>query len=426
MAYGITTAGTTLAKVYRKVQGNVLKGFQAKCEEWALAKRLKEFDLDMSAREVTTPIDIIQQGSGAFIPEGGYEANPKTAAPQELSFTWANYNDRFSFTLTSEYLDRKFRQAQLVRQAKYQTKKLIEGLTNRVGTSFYGVSTGVLAKTSTNATQASGTYALKDAYGQSGLDDTAFLASLFKVDDYVALIRTGALVANAIGIITAVHATNGLTITWAGSVDSDDGDEIVLANSAGHLITTGTIAHTDYNKAPSGLLDFLTATTVHGLSGSTYPLWMPALADTAGGRLTGTRIKKGQHQITNLGGGKMNLLIQTQGVERDVYQSTSNAVQFNDPLNMEILGNVKTKSIEQFSSRKVPTGFGIGMDKGTLHRWTMVPMPGEDAESLDGIENANEDKLQDQNAKVMSFDFPYAFVTTNRGNMAYWSALTEA
>jgi len=430
MAYPatVTTSLSTLAKLGRKVQGNVLTGFQKKSEEWGLVRSLSDFKLDMSQREVTSPIDIVAQGSGAFIPEGGYEANPKTAAPQELTFTWANYNDRYSYTLTSKYLDKKFRNAELERQAKYQVLKLIEGLTKRVGFAFYGVSTGIMCETTTNATQANGAYTLADGFGQAGIDNAAYLASMFEVDDYVALIDPGGgtLVTDAIGIITAVTAaTPSITVTWQGSVDSDASDWVVFANSSGHLITTGAIAHTDYNQAVSGLIDFSASASLFGLDPATYPKWALAGTDSSGGRLSGTRIMKAADEISNHGGGSMNLLIMSQGVKRDLFDQANTAVRFSDPTNMEVLGSWTAGGKTRFTSRKVPPGYTWGWDKSSLKRWTMVEMPDEGATSLDG-ENSNTDKMEDRNAMLQSFDFPFAFITPNRGNGYLFTGLDES
>jgi hypothetical protein len=425
MALTYTTATSTLAKLYRKVQGNVLWGFQKKCPEIGLVKRLKEFDLDASAREVTTPIAITRQPAGAFISEFGYEAIPKTEAPQELTFPFVQFNDRYSFSKMGEHLDRTQRKAQLVRQAEFQTARLIEALSRRVSVSFYGVSTGYMCETTTDATQSSGTYALNDAFGYASFDDTTYLSRLFVVGDYVALIRSGALVTNAIGIVTAV-STSGIAVTWAGSVNSDPADFVVLANSSGHLITTGVIAHTDYNKAPNGLVDFLITDSVHGMATSSYPLWGPAGMETSAARLTGPRIKKAQHEISNTGGGDANLFIHSQGINRDIFANTTGAVQFNDPLGMEILGDFKTKGIRQFTSQYTPAGFACVMDDSAIKRWTITPLPGEDTKSIENLPEAQVDKVQDISGSTMGFDFIYNWVCVNRGNLYGFANVVES
>jgi hypothetical protein len=425
MAYTLTTATSTLAKLYKKVQGNVLVGFSKKCPEWKMFGKIKDFDLDASAREVTAPVEITRQPAGAFISEFGYEALPKTEAPQELTFPFVQFNDRYAFSKLSEHLDRRQRQASLTRQAKFQTARLIEALTRRVSLSFYGSSTGVIAETSTNATQASGTYALKNAFGYANFDDTTYLSKLAVVGDYVALIRSSALVTNAIGVITAT-STSGYAITWAGSVDSDDADQIVLANSSGHQLITGTIAHTDYNKAPNGLVDFLSVASVHGLSSGSYALWDAAGLETSATRMTGTRIKKAEHEIANKGGGVADLFIHSQGINRDIFANTTSAVQYGDPLGMEILGDFKTKGIQQFTSQWVPAGFACVMDKSAVRKWTVTPMPGEDTQSLDGMPESSVDKLQDISGSVAAFDFVYNWVTVNRGNLYGFANVVES
>jgi len=425
MAWTTTTSKTTLAKLYRKVQGNVLVGFQKKCPEMGLVQRLKEFDLDASAREVTAPIEITRQPAGAFIAEFGYEAIPKTEAPQELTFPFVQFNDRYSFSRLSEHLDRTQRKASLVRQAKFQTSRLIEALSRRVGISFYGVSTGYMCETTTAATQASGTYALNDGFGYANFDDTTWLSRLFVVGDYVALVRSGALVTNAIGNVTAV-STSGIAVTWAGSVTSQAADNVVLANSAGHLITTGTISHTDYNLAPSGLTDFLITDSVHGLATSSYPLWGPAGMETSATRMTGTRLKKAQHEISNAGGGTANLFIHSQGINRDLFANTTSAVQYNDPLGMEIMGDFKTKGIRQFTSQYTPAGFACLMDDSAVKRWTITPLPGEDTQSIEGMPETTVDKLEDISGSATSFDLVYNWVVVNRGNLYGFANVTES
>lgn len=427
MATNQITSLTTLAKVGRQVHKGVLKGFAKRSETWKLWNQLKDFDLNASQRSVTATIDIVENGSGAFIEEFGAEANAKTAAPQDLTFTWANYNDRYTFSKTSEYLDKKFRDGQLVRQAKYQTMKMIEGLTKRVGMAFYGVSTGVICETSTNTTSAGPTdYALKNGFSQSSIDDTTYLASLFSAGDYVALVRSAALVTNAIGLVNSVAVATGINVTWAGSVDADDADSIVFANQKTAATSQTLALATEYNKAPFGLTEMATATSLHGLSGSTYPKWT-SYGDTSGGDLTGTRLKKWQHAIKNKIGGDADLLIMAQGVSRRLYQTTSSAVHFNDPLGMEILGSVKTGSIKQHDMDPLcPPGWAFLMDKSFFYKWSLVDIPSEDVSAIDSMDNANIDKLQDVNGSVVSFDLPFQNITKGRGALAYGTGLTEA
>lgn len=415
-AVSITTAGTTLNKVWRKVQGPLLQGFQTKCEEWALLKSLKNFEIDVSAREITSPVDINNAYGAALINEGDYEANPVTPNVDEVTLTWSNYNQRWTTTLTTKYLDaRGGLQAQVVRQFKYQAMKAIESLSNTVGRDFYGYSTGYYATTTTIATQASGTYTLATAYNDSTLTNAAFIASFFQVGDRVALVRTGALVANAIGVITAkTPATPSIAVTWNGSVTSASGDQVVLANSIGNTV----LGDTHYNKALTGLLDGSISASVHSLTNAN---WVAGYSDTAGGRWSGVKLRKALQGIQNKGGGTGDTVVWSQGVSNDVFAAQAGALRFSDPMAMELNGNATAKGIKFFSSRKTPNGYTWVMDAtNSVKKFTLLDFP--DTGSV-GWEDG--DKVQDKNAYAFSIDFPMALVWTNRGNIAYFSGLTE-
>jgi hypothetical protein len=423
LAYNITTTGGTLPKLQRKVQGKVRKVFASSCEEAALIKRLQQFELNFSAREVTTVVDVQRQGGGASILEGGYEAVPRTVAPNEITFTWVNYNDRFVLTMTAKMLDQNHRQAELKRQIVYQTEKLGEGMANWFGYRFYGYSDGIVCRTSTNATQASGTYALIDAYGKAAIDNTTYLKRMFANGDRVALRRAGSLVTNAIGTITSAPTTAGIAVTWNGSVDSDANDEIIFAQSSDDA---GTLAaSTDDSKFPIGLFDAVEATSLHQLSSAVEPEWAAAGNLAAGGAsLTGTMIMAARDEIANQGGGEANLLVLAQGVQRELFRTTSSALRFNDPVGMNISGSTQYTGIKQFSSRKTPPGHAWLMDSRTMYRWSMVPLPGDDGPEVPDYGSA--DKLQDRNALVFAFDYPFQSVYTNRGNIYQFSGLAEA
>lgn len=416
-----TTSGSTLQLVWRKVQGELIQGFQDETEEWKLLQSAKipKYKINVSAREITTPINIKRATHSAAIPEGGYEAVPVTAALNEVTYTWTNYNHRFSATLTSRYLDRLGQDNQIVRQFKYQTMKAIEGLSDTVGRDFYGFSTGVWAQTTTVATASSGTaYTLANAYGQSGLGNAAFLGAMFQINDRVALVRSGALVTNAIGTVTAVTpATPSITVTWNGSVTSASGDNIVLAMGGENT----TLAGTNYNKTINGLLDGLTSTSLHNLSTSSEALWAAGYADTSGGRFSGVRLRKLKQGIRNTGGGELNLLILDQGVGNDLFASQSGALRFTDPTNMPLDGKVTDAGLTIFDSRKVLPGYAIGLDtRNSVKKFSLLDFPGEgDLSFEDG------DKMEGQNAMAFSVDFPLAMCWQNRGNAGYLSGLTQ-
>lgn len=413
----ITTAQTTLVKAYRKMQGALLMGFQSMSEEWDLFDEIPTYDLTISAREMTVPIRLYGAGRSAMIPEGGLEKNPVTPPLEELTLTWANLNERWMTTLTARYLDSKSQAGQIIRQLRYQAMEALEAISNTVSWQFYGFSTGYACQTSTVATQASGTYTLANAFGIAALGGAGYLASMFTVYDRVALVRAGALVANAIGQITAVDATNGtITVTWLGAVTSANGDNIVFANS----VENTTIAGTDYNLAPVGILEALTASSLHGLA-NTIPNWNPALYSTTSGRFSGLKLRKARQAIGNLGGGKADLVIWSNGVENDTIEAERALSRFSGTFGMELDGSVKAKGIEFFTSRKAPPGYVFILDRDeTVGKYSLLPKPDSGTPPW-----SDGDKMENRNALQFSIDFPYAYIWKNRRTLAAYANQTE-
>jgi hypothetical protein len=307
----------------------------------------------------------------------------------------------------------------VIRQLKYQALKAMDAISNTVSWQFYGFSTGYACQTTTVATGTSGRcYTLANAFGVSALGNAAYLASMFTVNDRVALIRTGALVTNAIGQITAVDATNGtITVTWNGSVTSASGDNIVFANS----VENTTIAGTDYNLAPVGLLD---ADDLHVRA---WPLGLlgrelePALTELHGGPLLRPQDPQGAPGDQNLGGGKPDLVIWSQGIENDVIEAEKASARFSSTFGMELDGSVKAKGITFFSSRKVPARLRLRHGQvDAVGKYTLLPKPDFGVPAWD-----EGDKMENRNALQFSIDFPYTYVWKSRANMAYYSGQTE-
>jgi hypothetical protein len=165
----VTTAATTLNKGYRKIQGKLLKGLQTLNEEWDLLDDIPDYDVTLSAREMTVPIRLNAAGRSAYIAEGALEKNPVTPPVEELTLTWANLNERWMTTLTAKYLD-KYQAGQVIRQLKYQALEALDAISNTVSWQFYGFSTGVMCQTTTVQTGTSAqVVTLANAFGISGL-----------------------------------------------------------------------------------------------------------------------------------------------------------------------------------------------------------------------------------------------------------------
>lgn len=416
-----TTAGTTLNKNYRKIQGKMMKVFQSDCEEWDLIDDIPEQDIKISAREMTVPIDVKLQGGTASIAEAGYEAIPFTVALNEITLTWINLNQRWTTSLTARYLDQKAAEGMVFRQLKYQAMKAMEAISNRVGQMFYGFSTATVCKTSTNATATTQTLTLIDAYGDSALDNAAYLASFFVVGDQIAIVRSGALVTNGIGEVTAVSESAGtLTVVMIGSCDVDANDSIVFANGAINSASSTLADGTDYNRWPVGLKDAAESVTVHSLANTTETNWDAALVDSNGGSYSFLKERKARQALHNKGKAKAELCIWANGVENDVIVNERGAVMFSDALNMTFDGSIKTKGLTRFTSRKVPNGHVFLLDRDAIGKFSLLPKPSEGAPAWgDG------DKAEDRNALKFSVDWPFAFVVRKRRGIVEYRGLTE-
>jgi hypothetical protein len=414
----ITTGGTAVNKVWRKIQGKVATGFQFMCEEYSWIDELPSEDIDWSQRETLVPLDINEEVGVAIIPEGGYLARPSSVNMEEISVSLSQFSARFNASRLSKFADKGLTN-QVEKQLKYQAAKKVQAMGRKIADHFYGTSVATLATTDSDLSGTSGTLTLTNAFGSSSITNAAYVADRFRVNEWVAAINGSSLVANAIGQITARStSTPSITVTWNGTVsDATNGLKIVGANS----MENTTISGTDYNMGLVGLLDILTSTTVHGLSSSTVPAWNVAKADTAGGRLSPVRVTAMDDEIANKGGGKLNTLLLAQGVYRDWVDAERAAVRFDTPASMETDGSVKSKGRDIKKSRRVPPGFAIGYDKRSWRKIALTPKP----DGSNGITWGDGKEYIDQDGMVFNVDLVLGLVCTNRGNFAYASGLTE-
>lgn len=411
--YSPTLSTADVNKIWRKVQGKLQTGFRFLNEEWEMLDDIKENDLDVSAREVTVPLDI-ELGAGiASIPEGGWEAVPSSPNVQELTLNWILLNGRFTASKTAKYLARRNAAAQITDQIKYQGRKKIEALAADFADRFYGFSTAVLAQVSaTGGAGTSQTIPLNNAYGVSGINNAAFIARKFVVGDRVAVIRAGALV--SIGTITAVTpATPSITATFGTSFTPTLADSIVKANS----MENTTLAGTDYNKGLIGLFDMMTSASLHGL---THNEWLPAYSDVTAGRLTGMDLHRARTEISNYGdfAGKGITVLLSQGVERDIIDQYQGRVQYDSPFGMEIDGSIKSKGVTFRSTLRVPPGYAFAWVNGAIRKWTLINKP-----EMPGWDDAKE--MIDRSGFIFTIDFPVQLIVTNRRALSYFANASE-
>lgn len=422
------TINSTMQGVWRKAQGELVDALNFKCEETSWLGEIPGLKLAASLREMTFPVRLRISGGIASIGEGGNEARPSSVGVTDATVAFVHKNGRFTVSKLAHWASISDPAPEIEKQITVQGMDKVDSLCANVSDAFWGFSTGIRAQTSTNATQSSGTYTLKNAFGLTSIAGTtaaqkAYLANLFQVGEGVALVRSGALVSNGYGIITARSTTNGtIAVTWAGSTDSNDGDNLVLYNAILDGDTFDLNAHTDYNKDLVGILEMMTGTSVHGIDGSSVEGWSPAYTDVSGGRYTGSRHRAALQAIGNFGGGTPASIktIVSQGVERDVIANYQAGVRYDSPMAMEIDGDVKARGKRLETSRRVPPGFVFMFDPAALGKKTLLPFPTSAPTWPDGKELIN------QSGMIFTLDYPLVLAVRIRKRLAYFANLQEA
>lgn len=412
------TSVSDLEKGYKKSVMAMQKQFARQNEEYGWFDDIPDAEITPSGRENLIPLDVTRGFSSHMVSDGGYEARTVSPALQEGTFSFVHANSRFFISVRARAFDSKAKGNQIVRQIKYQSMKCFEGLSRVFSLQTYGFTTGILADTSTNATATSGqAYTLEDAFGVAAMDNAAYLASLFAVDQRVALIRSAALVTNGLGVITAVTAaTPSITVTWDGSVDADANDSLVYAEG----VTDATITASDYGKWPVGLLDAIQSTSVHGLSGSTYPNWTAAGNNSDGGRFNATKLKKMRQALRNRGDANLTDVIWSNGVENDVEAGERSARVYQSSA-LDLDQSVKAKGVTFRTSPLVPPGCVFGIDRDALGKKVLTDKPGEGS-IIDGEMLY---KAEDRSGFKGGLDLIHARVIRKRAGLFLFSALDE-
>ena len=420
MAYS-STVNADIATTWRKVQGDMYDGINFKCEELqALDEDVPNMKIAPSLREMTFPVRLSISGGVTSLSEGGRLAVPTTSMPVDATVAFIHKNARFTISQLAQWasMDSMAREAEITSQLKYQGMDKIDSLAADVSDRFWGFSDGVVSTTTTAGTQASGQYTVTNGFGSSTITNSAYILAMYQVGEYVALIRSGALVTNAIGLITG-KTVSGINVTWAGSVTSVSGDKIVKANGA----NATTIAHTSYNKDMTGMLDFATSTSVHGISGTTYPGWNPAHSDTTAGRFNGQKLRKGLDKISNTSGAsrpRSVTLWTSQGVLRDLQAQLSAGLRFDNPNNLELDADVKARGKQFRTSRRVPPGYVFAINDGVIRKKVIKDRPDKAPLWGDLYEP------QDDAFLIGRIDYALLTATPSRAGIAVWSNQTES
>lgn len=422
MAYTLSSAETAL---YEKTNTDVMEAMKSYTEEFAWLDDIPDIRLTPSANEMRLVIDVNHDSNVASIAEGGYEALATSQDAENGTVTPIQLNGRFSFSTLYEkgWNGKGGAAGQIMKEINFKAMKKTQAMGEQFGQFFYGYSTATVAviKTTAGAGATQTDLALKDPFGDTGIDDTsanglAYLSGLFRPGQHVALVRSAAIVEIGV-VIGAGSSGNGfVAITFNASCTPTAGDQIVVAAA----VTDATLAGTSYNKGLVGFLDATQSASVHGIATSSVAGWASYI-DSSGGRWSVAKQKKMLQRIQNEGGVKGNRMLLDQGVERDIEAGESAARRYAPSDSYDLDAEFKAKKMRVLSSRLTPPGVvGIYNDRA----WQKKQLNDKPAEQ-GGPDLFDLDKVQDRGLQQASLDFILLLATTNRAGMGIAVGLTQ-
>lgn len=412
------TTSTTLASVWKKFQAKVLDGVNYDVPEFRLIQDMKDGKYLPTTREVLRPL-CIKQGFGiGAVAEGGARAVPGSSAPIDLTMSLNHYQGQFAVPRRVMLIaENGGSDAQIMSQLKYQARDKYRAMIRYLGDSVYLPSTAIRATTNTDLSSGTNTLTLTNGLNQSWITDGGYISRLFEVSDRIGVLLTGTLVTGATGGITSKTTTPTLVVVWDGSPsETSNGLQIVLSNTLDNTVT-------DYQKGlAANLVDIFTATSVHGVSSSTYPETAAGFTDTTGGRLTGARLMAGQDAIDQYSPYAADTCILDLGVHRDMVSQYQSQLRFESPYKMDVDGSIGMQSIEFFKTKRVPPGFAALFAKDSWEKFFGRPDVSDFADIEWGDLRPSE-----------TYDFMYGCVdwvgntcVNSRQAWAFWRGLTTA
>jgi hypothetical protein len=220
MAQSVTYVKVSdLVKAYKRSTTKLYRTYTKRVPEYGWMDDIPDEDIIPSGRENLIPLDVTRGYGAHQADDGGYEGRTETPALQEGSFVFNHTNSRFSISLRAQAFDKAARGNFIIRQIKHQSIKCVEAVMRKYAYMYYGFSTGYLCQCNGGQAGAtSHTITLKNGFGLTAISNAAYLANMFTIGEGVALIRSQALVTNAIGVVTAVSTSAGtISVTWGGS-----------------------------------------------------------------------------------------------------------------------------------------------------------------------------------------------------------------
>jgi hypothetical protein len=412
------TKVSDLQKGYKRSTTKIYQTYTRRIAEYGWLDKIEDEEITPSGRENNILLDVAIGVGAHQVTDGGMESRTETPELEEGSFVYNHTNSRFAISLRAQAFDQAARGNQIIRQIKYQSMKCIEAVMRKYALMYYGFSTAVLAKVDGDpASDTTATLTLKDAFGMAGLSDPAYLVQMFPIDEGVAFIRAGALVAHA--IVTAVDATAGtIDVDFLGAtVDLADGDQIVYGNGVG----AASLDETDYNKWNVGLFDALVSDEVHGVATADVPTWKPALYDTDGGSFGFLKARQMKQALENNGDTMLRRYVLSNGVQNDKDATERQALIWTSSGAMNIDGSAGSKGVVEDTSRFAPPtcAFGIGAD--AMGKSVLSERPDEDG----NIPWGKLHKAEDRSALKGGVDTISATIIRSRSRLAAFTSLDE-
>jgi len=365
------------ASAWKKFQAPVEKGIRFGVEETRWIQEMKDARFVPTLREVLFPTFLNRSGGAASVPETSHKAIPRTANPTDGSATLIHLTSRFAVPYRNIDIQRRDSRTYLLSQLKLGAMSSAETLAAQAGDYFYAPSTAVLAQTDTDLAGASTTLTLKNGLGQTWIQNAAYIAARFRVNDKVRIYNGASQVANAVGTVTAIStSTPSITVLWDGTAPSDATNDlsIVKANSMEN-------SNDDRgNGMQANFIDIHTAASLHGIATSAEAEWAVAGTDTTGGRLTYTRLQAAMDAVANQAPDAADTLLAAQDVLRDMRQNYEGQVRFAGGGKIAIDGDLDV-GLEVKTSRRVPNGVASVFDKS---KWQLFygksPLPTGDSD----------------------------------------------
>lgn len=340
-----------------------------------------------------------------------------TPAPTHGTFLPVQMSKRHGFTALAQAYDNKSRAAMIEDQLTFQANMSGYSFGRSLGLSTYGTSVGtqaVVKTTGSGGTTQNG-IAIKNAYGSAtfcpggdGTTQDTYLSNIFRVGERIALIRSAAIVEFAT-ITASPSAASGvgfIDAVFTSSITPTVGDLIVFAMADGDVTITGT----DYNNCPLGFTDILTASSVEGVTSSSYAGWAAGSAVTTTQRLAYAVKQRMIDDCWNAGGGTINRFIMPQGVYRDATSAELGSRRF-DSADVDIEGNLNAgKGQKQFKSQLALPGTMIGWYDKAVSKIELSDQPADEASK--GIFKL--DKVQGKSATAAYYDYFYQRVCSSR------------